>query len=127
MFQNTPGVLTDRINVGGNESGHSMAYVGPGSAEDQAVWSLDGIAITDMAALGLSGIEVKDLCAEIQKAGWTKITLSRPSPPRRPWKSPSRRGRRRRVRGYLAVVLQDRACTEPPPEVLAEAARYLRR
>ena len=54
ILQSTPGVLTDRINVGGNESGQQSAYVGPGSTGDQAVWSVDGVVITDMAALGSS-------------------------------------------------------------------------
>jgi hypothetical protein len=31
----TPGVQTDRINVGGNESGQQSQYVGPGSNGDQ--------------------------------------------------------------------------------------------
>jgi len=54
VLQSTPGVLTDRINVGGNESGQQSQYVGPGSCGDQAVWSMDGVVITDMAALGSS-------------------------------------------------------------------------
>jgi hypothetical protein len=54
VLQTTPGVLTDRINVGGNESGQQSQYVGPGSTGDQAVWSVDGVVITDMAALGSS-------------------------------------------------------------------------
>ncbi|HEV8581498.1 MAG TPA: TonB-dependent receptor [Thermoanaerobaculia bacterium] len=54
VLQSTPGVLTDRINVGGNESGQQAQYVGPGSGGDQAVWSVDGVVITDMAALGSS-------------------------------------------------------------------------
>jgi hypothetical protein len=54
ILQSTPGVLTDRINVGGNESGQQSQYVGPGSGGDQAVWSVDGVVITDMAALGSS-------------------------------------------------------------------------
>ena len=54
ILSSTPGVLTDRINVGGNESGQQSQYVGPGSAGDQAVWSVDGMVITDMAALGSS-------------------------------------------------------------------------
>ncbi len=32
VLQSTPGVLTDRINVGGNESGQQSRYVGPGTA-----------------------------------------------------------------------------------------------
>ncbi len=54
VLQTAPGVLTDRINVGGNESGQQSQYVGPGSGGDQAVWSVDGVVITDMAALGSS-------------------------------------------------------------------------
>ncbi|HXT51508.1 MAG TPA: TonB-dependent receptor, partial [Thermoanaerobaculia bacterium] len=54
ILQTTPGVLTDRINVGGNQSGQQSQYVGPGSSMDQAVWSVDGVVITDMAALGSS-------------------------------------------------------------------------
>ena len=54
VLQSTPGVLTDRINVGGNESGQQSQYVGPGSDGDQAIWAVDGMVITDMAALGSS-------------------------------------------------------------------------
>jgi hypothetical protein len=54
ILQTTPGVLTDRINVGGNESGQQSQYIGPGSQGDQAVWSVDGVVITDMAATGSS-------------------------------------------------------------------------
>jgi hypothetical protein len=54
ILQTTPGVKTDRINVGGNESGQQAMYVGPGSTADQSVWAVDGVVITDMAALGSS-------------------------------------------------------------------------
>jgi hypothetical protein len=54
IMQSTPGVLTDRINVGGNESGQQSQYVGPGSSCTQSVWSLDGVVITDMSAVGSS-------------------------------------------------------------------------
>ena len=54
VLQSTPGVLTDRINVGGNESGQQALYVGPGSCGCQAIWSLDGMVITDMSAVGSS-------------------------------------------------------------------------
>jgi hypothetical protein len=52
ILQSTPGVLIDRINVGGSESGQQAQYVGPGSGGDQAVWSLDGMVMTDMSATG---------------------------------------------------------------------------
>ncbi|MFY9824046.1 MAG: TonB-dependent receptor [Thermoanaerobaculia bacterium] len=54
VLQSIPGVLTDRMNIGGSESGQQSQYVGPGSCGDQAVWSMDGVVITDMAALGSS-------------------------------------------------------------------------
>jgi hypothetical protein len=54
ILQSTPGVLTDRVNVGGNESGQQSAFVGPGAGGDQSVWAVDGVVITDMAALGSS-------------------------------------------------------------------------
>lgn len=50
----TPGVLVDRVNVGGNESGQQSSYVGPGSFSTQSVWAVDGVVITDMAATGSS-------------------------------------------------------------------------
>src|ERR1700688_2670111 len=52
VLQSTPGVLIDRVNVGGNESGQQSSYTGPGSFQNQAIWSVDGVVITDMAALG---------------------------------------------------------------------------
>jgi hypothetical protein len=54
VLASAPGVVADRINVGGNESGQQALFVGPGSTCDQAVWSMDGMVITDMAALGSS-------------------------------------------------------------------------
>jgi hypothetical protein len=54
ILQQVPGVLTDRINVGGNESGQQSAFVGKGSAGDQATFNVDGVNITDMSALGSS-------------------------------------------------------------------------
>jgi len=54
VLQQTPGVLTDRINVGGNESGQQSNYVGPGAQDFNSVWSLDGMVVTDMSATGSS-------------------------------------------------------------------------
>src|ERR1700730_458275 len=52
VLQSTPGVLIDRVNVGGNESGQQSTYTGPGAMQAQSIWSVDGVVITDMAALG---------------------------------------------------------------------------
>src|ERR1700688_2105061 len=52
VLQSTPGVLIDRVNVGGNESGQQSSYTGPGSLQKESIWTLDGVVITDMAAIG---------------------------------------------------------------------------
>jgi hypothetical protein len=54
VLQTTPGVLTDRINVGGNQAGQQSNYTGPGGYGDQSIWAVDGVVITDMGALGSS-------------------------------------------------------------------------
>src|SRR5258708_36880335 len=52
VLQGTLGVLVDRVNVGGNESGQQSASTGPGSMNVQSIWSVDGVVITDMSATG---------------------------------------------------------------------------
>ncbi|HXG57521.1 MAG TPA: TonB-dependent receptor [Thermoanaerobaculia bacterium] len=54
ILQQTPGVLMDRINVGGNESGQQSVYVGKGTASSQQTFNVDGVNITDVGALGSS-------------------------------------------------------------------------
>ena len=54
MLQQTPGVLVDRVNVGGNESGQQSNYVGKGAVGSQSTWNVDGVNITDVGALGSS-------------------------------------------------------------------------
>jgi hypothetical protein len=55
VLQSVPGVLTDRLNIGGNQSGQQSAYVGKGALGMNNVWNLDGVNITDMAATGSTG------------------------------------------------------------------------
>ncbi len=50
----TPGVLMDRINVGGNESGQQPNFIGSGAGTAQNKFMVDGVDITDMSALGAS-------------------------------------------------------------------------
>src|SRR3954447_17575608 len=52
VLQTVPGVIVDRVNVGGAESGQQSNYVAKGAGGDDNTWNLDGIAITDMAATG---------------------------------------------------------------------------
>lgn len=50
ILQQVPGVLMDRVNVGGNESGQQSSFIGKGASGDQATWNVDGVNITDMAS-----------------------------------------------------------------------------
>lgn len=52
FVEQTPGVLMDRVNVGGSESGQQALFVGTGSRANQNVFLLDGVNITDMTTLG---------------------------------------------------------------------------
>jgi len=52
IMQQTPGVLMDRINVGGSESGQQSSYVSKGTDSTQSAWNVDGVSITDVGALG---------------------------------------------------------------------------
>jgi Carboxypeptidase regulatory-like domain/TonB-dependent Receptor Plug Domain len=51
ILQQAPGVLLDRIDVGGSESGHPAVARAPGIGIDQNVYVLDGVPITDPEAL----------------------------------------------------------------------------
>ncbi len=54
VLQQVPGVLMDRINVGGNESGQQSQFVSKGATADTATYSVDGVNTTDMIATGSS-------------------------------------------------------------------------
>ena len=54
VLQTVPGIIVDRVNVGGAESGQQSGYQAKGSSGGNNTWNIDGIAITDMAALGSS-------------------------------------------------------------------------
>ena len=52
MMQLSPGMLIDRENVGGSDSGQQSGYYGHGSSAGDATWNVDGANITDNSALG---------------------------------------------------------------------------
>ena len=55
ILQMAPSVVMDRENVGGAESGQQSTYVSRGSTTyNNNVWAMDGIVITDPAAIGAS-------------------------------------------------------------------------
>ena len=52
ILQQVPGVLMDRVNVGGSESGQQSGFVSKGVTSTQATYSVDGVNTTDMIATG---------------------------------------------------------------------------
>ncbi|MFH1944619.1 MAG: carboxypeptidase regulatory-like domain-containing protein [Acidobacteriota bacterium] len=55
ILQMAPSVIVDRENIGGAESGQQSNYVGRGaSSYNNNVWAMDGVVITDPAAIGAS-------------------------------------------------------------------------
>ena len=55
VLQMAPSVISDRENIGGVESGQQATFVGRGAGTySDNVWSMDGIVITDPAAIGAS-------------------------------------------------------------------------
>ncbi|HEY0158336.1 MAG TPA: carboxypeptidase regulatory-like domain-containing protein [Thermoanaerobaculia bacterium] len=70
IMQQVPGVLIDRTNVGGNESGQQSVFVGKGTGMGQNTWNLDGVNITDTSQFaGFSpGYYDFDTVAEMQVA-----------------------------------------------------------
>src|SRR5581483_3670451 len=56
ILQTVPSVQVDRVNVGGNQSGQQSNYLAKGAATRENTWNMDGVTITDMAAIGASPI-----------------------------------------------------------------------
>ena len=54
VLQTVPGVIVDRVNVGGAESGQQSNYLAKGAGMADNTWNLDGIPVTDLAATGSS-------------------------------------------------------------------------
>lgn len=54
LLSQAPGVLVDRFNLGGNESGQQSTFLGLGAASTENVFAVDGVILTDMAAVGAS-------------------------------------------------------------------------
>ncbi|MEW5982659.1 MAG: TonB-dependent receptor [Acidobacteriota bacterium] len=54
VMQTVPGIIMDRVNVGGGESGQQSNYMAKGASGADATWNIDGVPVTDMAATGAS-------------------------------------------------------------------------
>jgi len=51
VMQSVPGIVMDRVNVGGSESGQQSGFMGKGAGSGQTTWNVDGMPITDMSSL----------------------------------------------------------------------------
>lgn len=56
ILQQSAGIVMDRENIGGNQSGQQSNFIARGAATSQQKWNLDGIDITDMSATGASPV-----------------------------------------------------------------------
>lgn len=63
ILQQAPGVMVDRENVGGSESGQQSGYMAKGGGQDQ--WSMDGVTITDFSSESSPGYYDFDAFEEI--------------------------------------------------------------
>lgn len=54
LLRTVPGVTVDRVNIAGNETGQQAGFVSKGGRQGDAVWTMDGVPITDMATTGAS-------------------------------------------------------------------------
>jgi len=54
VLKTVPGVLVDRANIAGNESGQQSGFVSKGSLPSDTQWNLDGVVITDVNSNGAS-------------------------------------------------------------------------
>src|SRR4051812_30773226 len=52
LLSQAPGVVVDRVNVGGNESGQQSNFLGAGSNARDNTFAVDGVILTDMNAVG---------------------------------------------------------------------------
>ena len=66
VLQTVPGVIVDRVNIGGAESGQQSVFMAKGATDDENTWTLDGIAVTDMASLSSPGYWDFDMFQEMR-------------------------------------------------------------
>jgi hypothetical protein len=80
VMQTVPGIVLDRVNVGGGESGQQPGYQAKGASGADNTWNVDGIAFTDMAATGSSTTYYDfDMFQEMQvTTGGADVTNSTP-------------------------------------------------
>jgi hypothetical protein len=74
------GVMLDRVNVGGNESGQQSSFLGAGTSQNTNTYYIDGAEVTDRSAAGSSPTYYDfDQFAEFQlQTGGSDVTRDTP-------------------------------------------------
>jgi hypothetical protein len=79
ILQQSAGIAMDRENIGGNQSGQQSLFIARGAASGQVKWNLDGVDITDMAALASPVYYDFDAFEEMQiSTGGADVTMQTP-------------------------------------------------
>ncbi len=121
VLQAVPGVLPAGINVGSDESGQQAQPLGP----SPSYYDFDGF---EELRSTLLETEAKTLCEEVRRNGWKGLTLKRAlsaaSSQELALVNADANGL---LRGFVALLLHNKGCAEPPEDVLNEAREYSRR
>src|SRR5262245_14782285 len=80
VMQQSAGIVMDRENIGGNQSGQQSTFIARAASTAQHKWNLDGIDITDMSAVGASPVYYDfDAFEEMQiSTGGADVTMQTP-------------------------------------------------
>jgi len=77
LMRTIPGILVDRVNVAGSESGQQSAFFAKSSDPKDQTWTLDGIAVTDEVSWSSPTYWSYDTFDEVNFAtGGTDITVA---------------------------------------------------
>jgi len=68
ILRDVPGIVLDRVDIGGSETGQQSLLVSRGDAGSGATWTIDGIDITDPAASGFAALYPDAAIAESVEA-----------------------------------------------------------
>jgi hypothetical protein len=55
VLRTVPGVIVAGVNVAGSAGGSQIGFAGKGAGAEDTHWTLDGVAVTDMASIGAAG------------------------------------------------------------------------
>lgn len=80
VARDVPGVVVDRVNVGGSDSALQSILVAGGDPGTGAAWTLDGVDVTDPAAIGATLLfpDMDAMTAVVVRTGATDVRVRTP-------------------------------------------------